>query len=66
MAEERTLKEYAIPSIDEPHAIIVYPMVEGENFEIKLHYLAWCSKISFLDHPLRIQICIFQLSGDSV
>jgi hypothetical protein len=35
MAEERTLKEYATPSTEEPHAIIVYPTVEGNNFEIK-------------------------------
>jgi hypothetical protein len=35
MAEERTLKEYATPSAEEPHAIIVYPTVEGTNFEIK-------------------------------
>jgi len=35
MAVERSLKEYAIPSTEEPHAIIVYPTVEGENFEIK-------------------------------
>ena len=35
MVEERTLKEYATPSTEEPHAIIVYPMVEGNNFEIK-------------------------------
>jgi len=34
MAEERTHKEYAIPSTEEPHAIIVYPTVEGNNFEI--------------------------------
>ncbi|KEH17769.1 hypothetical protein MTR_0001s0700 [Medicago truncatula] len=32
---ERTLKEYATPSTDEPQAIIVYPTVEGNNFEIK-------------------------------
>ena len=35
MAEERTLKEYATPSTEEPHAIVVYPTVEGNNFEIK-------------------------------
>jgi len=35
MAEELTLKEYATISTEEPHAIIVYPMVEGNNFEIK-------------------------------
>jgi len=32
---ERTLKEYATPFTEEPHAIIVYPTVEGNNFEIK-------------------------------
>jgi len=35
MAEECTLKEYAIPSTEEPRAIIVYPTVEGNDFEIK-------------------------------
>jgi len=35
MAEERTLKEYAIPSTKEPRAIIVYPTVEGDNFKMK-------------------------------
>ena len=32
---ERTLKEYATPSAEEPQAIIVYPTVESNNFEIK-------------------------------
>jgi len=32
---ERTLKEYATPSTEEPQAIIVYPTAEGTNFEIK-------------------------------
>jgi len=32
---KRTLKEYATPSTKEPHAIIVYPAVEDNNFEIK-------------------------------
>jgi len=32
------------------------------TLRLSLHYLTWCSKISFLDHPLRIQICISQLS----
>jgi len=35
MAKEHTLKEYAIPSSDEPYAVIVYPTVEGNNFKIK-------------------------------
>jgi len=32
---EHTLKEYATPSTEEPQAIIMYPTVEGNNFEIK-------------------------------
>jgi len=35
MAEERALKEYAIPSSDEPYVVIMYPTVEDNNFEIK-------------------------------
>jgi len=35
MAEEHTLEEYATPSTEGSHAIIVYPTVEGNNFEIK-------------------------------
>ena len=35
MAEEHTLIEYATPSTDEPHAVIVYPAVEANIFEIK-------------------------------
>jgi len=35
MAKEHTLKEYTTASTEEPHAIIVYPTVEGNNFEIK-------------------------------
>jgi len=35
MAEERTLKEYAIPSLDDPYTVIVYLVVEANNFEIK-------------------------------
>jgi len=35
MAEEHTLREYATPSTDEPHAVIVYPAVESINFKIK-------------------------------
>jgi len=31
MAEERALKEYAIPSSDEPYAVIMYPTVEDNK-----------------------------------
>ena len=61
MAEERTLKEYATPSTEEPQAIIMYPRLRVTTLRLNLHSLTWCSKISFLDHPLRIQICISQL-----
>ena len=58
---ERTLKEYVTPSTDEPHAIIVYPTVGVTILKLSLHYLTWCTKTSFLDHPLKIQTYIFQL-----
>jgi len=32
---KHTLKKYATPFTGEPQAIIVYPTVEGNNFEIK-------------------------------
>jgi len=38
---ERTLKEYVTPSTDEPLAIIVYPTVEGNNFELVLGSIHW-------------------------
>jgi len=39
MAKERTLKEYANPSTEEPQTIIVCPTVEGDKFEIKPAFL---------------------------
>ena len=35
MAEERTFREYATPSTDDPHVVILYPAVEANNFKIK-------------------------------
>src|SRR4030065_1168930 len=35
MAENRTLKEYATPSTEEPQAVIVYPAVEANNVKIR-------------------------------
>jgi len=51
MAEERTLKEYAIPSTEEPHAIIVYPTVEGDDFEIKPALLNLVQRNQFSGSP---------------
>jgi len=51
MAEEHTLKEYAIPSTEEPHIIIVYPTVEGDDFEIKPALLNLVQRNQFSGSP---------------
>jgi len=51
MAKEHTLKEYATPSTKEPHAIIVYPTVEGNNFEIKPTLLNLVQQNQFFGSP---------------
>ncbi|KEH33511.1 hypothetical protein MTR_3g044803 [Medicago truncatula] len=48
---ECTLKEYATPSTEEPQAIIVYPTVEGNNFEIKPALLNLVQQIQFSGSP---------------
>jgi len=48
---ERTLKEYATPSTDEPQAIIVYPTVKGNNFEIKPTLLNLVQQNQFSGSP---------------
>jgi len=48
---ERTLKEYATPSMEEPQAIIVYPTVEDDNFEIKLALLNLVQQNQFSGSP---------------
>jgi len=51
MAEECTLKEYLIPSTEEPRAIIVYPTVDGDNFEIKPALLNLVQQNQFSGSP---------------
>jgi len=51
MAEEHTLKEYATPSTEEPHAIIVYPTVEGNKFEIKPTLIYLVQQNQFFGSP---------------
>jgi len=51
MAAEHTLKEYATPSTDEPQAIVVYPTVEGNNFEIKPALLNLVQQNQFSGSP---------------
>jgi len=67
MAEERTLKEYATPSTEESHAIIVYPTDEGNNFEIKCALLNLVQQNQFSGSPtddLNLHISTFlRLSG---
>jgi len=48
---ERTLKEYATRSMEEPHAIIVYPTVEGNNLEIKPALLKLAQQNQFSGSP---------------
>jgi len=51
MVEEHTLKKHATPSTEVPHDIIVYPMVEGNNFEIKLAVLNLVQQNQFFGSP---------------
>ena len=53
MAEERTLTEYAIPFTEEPCAIIVYPTVEGNDFEIKPALLHLVQQNQFSGSPTK-------------
>jgi len=50
---ERTLKEYATPSTEEPQAIIMYPTVEGNNFEIKPAILNLVQQNQFSRSPVE-------------
>ena len=67
MVEKRTLKEYAISSTEEPHAIIVYPMVKGNNFEIKPALIYLVQQNQFSGSPtedLNLHVSNFlRLSG---
>jgi len=67
MAEERTLKEYATPFTEEPHAIILYPTVEGNNFEIKPGLIYLVQQNQFFGSPtedLNLHVSNFlKLSG---
>ena len=51
MTEERILKEYATPYTEESHAIIVYPTVEGNNFEIKPALIYLVQQNQFFGSP---------------
>ena len=54
MTEERTLKEYATPSTEEPYVIIVYPTVDGNNFEIKPALISLRDRASAWFHSLEV------------
>jgi len=66
MAKERTLREYAIPSSDEPYVVIEYPTV-GNNFEIKPALIYLVQQNQFFGSPtedLNLHVSIFlRLSG---
>ena len=67
MAEERALREYAISSSDEPYAIIVYRVVEANNFEIKPAFIYLVQQNQFSGLPTEdptLHIATFlRLSG---
>jgi len=67
MAEERALREYAIPSSNEPYAVIMYPTVEDNNFEIKPALIYLVQQNQFFGSPtedLNLHISTFlRLSG---
>jgi len=50
---ERTLEEYATPSTEELQAIIVYPTVEDDNFEIKPTLLNLVQHNQFSGSPIE-------------
>jgi len=54
MAKEHTLKEYATPSTEESHAIIVYPTVEGNNYEIKPALICLVQQNQFFGSPTEV------------
>ena len=51
MFEESALREYAIPSSDEPYTVIMYPTVEDNNFEIKLALIYLVQQNQFFGSP---------------
>ena len=51
MAKQQTLKQYATPSTEDPYAIIVYPTVEGNNFEIKPALIYLVQQNQFFGSP---------------
>ena len=63
----RTLKEYATPSTAEPQAIIVYPTIEDDNFEIRPALLNLVQQNQFSGSPTEdpnLHISIFlRISG---
>jgi len=62
MVVKHTLREYATPSTDEPHAVIVYPAVEANNFEIKPALINLVQQNQFSGSPiedLNLHIAIF-------
>jgi len=50
---ELTLKEYAIPSTEEPQDFIMYPTVEDDNFEIKPALLNLVQQNQFSGSPIE-------------
>jgi len=62
VAEEHTFREYATPSTDKPHTVVVYPTVEAVNLEIKPALLKLVQQNQFSGLPtedLNLHIATF-------
>src|SRR4030042_2451744 len=51
LQDDRPLKDYAVPSEDEPHSSIVNPAVQANNFELKPSLLQIVQQNQFSGNP---------------
>lgn len=67
--DNRPLKEYNVPSNEEPHSSIFHPSIEANNFELKLSLLSMLHHNQFssaLTHDLNLHVSIFVEFCDTI
>lgn len=47
--DTKPLKDYAIPTKEEPHCIIVHPLIAANNFELKPYLIGMVQQNQFVD-----------------